>query len=89
MFAPDADASDGILNLCTVGDLPKALILCALPTAFKGKHYIFPGINAYRAEEIVIETSAPLWVHTDGEVTRKANRISVSCERGALHIIAP
>lgn len=88
-FSPDADATDGILNLCAVGDLPKALILLALPTAFWGKHYLFPGINAYRAEELVIETSAPLWVHTDGEVTRKATRIAVSCERQALHMITP
>ena len=87
MFCPDADASDGILDLCAVGDLPKLLILFALPTAFKGKHYRFKGITPYRAKTVTIETSAPLWVHTDGEVTRKSSRITVTCSHGAINMI--
>lgn len=87
MFAPDADANDGFLNMCAVGDLPKLLILFALPTAFKGKHYMFRGITAYRAEKLTIETTQPLWVHTDGEVTRKSTHICVTCEKDAIQII--
>lgn len=87
MFCPDADASDGILDLCAVGDLPKLLILFALPTAFKGKHYRFKGITPYRAGTVTIETSAPLWVHTDGEVARKSSRLTVSCRQGAVRMI--
>lgn len=87
MFSPDADATDGILNLCAVGDISKALILFALPTAFKGKHYRFNGITPYQAKKITIEVSSPLWVHTDGEVTQKSRRITVTCEQNVLHII--
>lgn len=87
MFCPDADASDGILDLCAVGDLPKLLILFALPTAFKGKHYRFEGITPYRAKTLTIETSSPLWVHTDGEVARKSDRITVDCRHGAVKMI--
>lgn len=87
MFAPDANAHDGILNLCAVGDIPKLLILFALPTAFHGKHYRFQGVTPYLAKEIVIESGAPLWVHTDGEVTRKERRITVSCERDAFSML--
>lgn len=87
MFAPDADPQDGFLNICAVGDLPKLLILFALPTAFRGKHYRFKGITPYRVRELAIETSAPLWVHTDGEVTRRSCRISVSCEKDAIKIL--
>lgn len=87
MFCPNADATDGILDLCAVGDVPKALILPALPTAFFGKHYFVKGINPYRAKKIRIETSAPLWVHTDGEVSRKADAFTVICEYQAIQII--
>ncbi len=87
MFCPDADASDGILDLCAVGDLPKLLILFALPTAFKGKHYRFEGTTPYRAKTLTIETSSPLWVHTDGEVARKSDRITVDCRHGAVKMI--
>lgn len=86
MFAPDADATDGILDMCAVGDLPKSLILFALPTAFTGKHYRFRGISPYRAGALTIETSIPLWVHTDGEVTRKCNCIRVVCRQNVLRI---
>lgn len=87
MFCPDADASDGILDLCAVGDLPKLLILFALPTAFKGKHYRFRGLTPYRARTVTIETSAPLWVHTDGEVSRKSDRLTVNCRQGVVRMI--
>lgn len=87
MFAPDADDSDGFLNICAVGDLPKLLILFALPTAFNGKHYRFNGITPYKTKELTIETSLPLWVHTDGEVSRKSTRIHVACERNAIQIL--
>ena len=87
MFAPDADANDGLLNMCAVGDLSKLLILFALPTAFKGKHFRFRGVSPYCADSLTIETSQPLWVHTDGEVTRKSNRIHVTCEKDAIRMI--
>lgn len=85
-FAPHADYRDGMLDLCVVGDLSKALILLALPTAFWGKHYIFPGITAYRAQKIEIHTSAPLWVHTDGEVDRRSDHLTITCQKQALQM---
>lgn len=89
MFAPDADDRDGLLNLCAVGDLPKLLILFALPTAFYGKHYMVKGITPYISGRLTIETSIPLWVHTDGEVVRKSDRICVTCEKDAVQIMVP
>lgn len=79
-FCPDADAQDGLLDLCVVGRLPKPVILIALPTAFFGKHYVFPQICHYRAARVEIKTSTPLWVHTDGEVPFKSDHIHLSCE---------
>lgn len=78
-FCPTADAADGILDLCVVGKIPKLVILFALPTAFFGKHYIFPQIKHYTASKIRFTTSTPLWVHTDGEVYAKSDSITVAC----------
>lgn len=78
-FCPDADDTDGLLDLCVTGNIPKPLILLALPTAFWGKHYMFPQITHYSVSSVRLETSSPLWVHTDGEVKRKARSITVSC----------
>lgn len=85
-FAPNADYRDGMLDLCVVGDLPKALILVALPTAFWGKHYIFRGITPYRARKVEIHTSTPLWVHTDGEVARRSDHLTITCQKQALQM---
>lgn len=89
MFCPDADPNDGLLNICAVGDIPKLLVLLALPTAFWGKHYMVKGITPYKASRIHIETSKPLWVHTDGEVTRKSCSFTVSCQASGIRIILP
>ena len=86
-FCPAANATDGILDLCVVGKLPKPFILFALPTAFWGKHYVFPNITHYSAHEIELHTSAPLWVHTDGEVHQKANHIKISCRKQTIRFL--
>lgn len=86
-FCPAADPSDGIFDLCAVGDIPKLLVLSALPTAFFGRHYIFKGITPYRAARFSIRSSLPLWVHTDGEVICRADSFTVACEYRALRLL--
>lgn len=87
LFAPKAKDHDGILNLCAVGDLPKLVMLLALPTAFFGWHYIFKGITPYQASRVRVKASRPLWVHTDGEVLPQTAEFSVECLRDAIRII--
>ena len=89
MFCPNAVSDDGLFDICVAGDLPKLLILFALPTAFYGKHYMFKGISGYRAAKIKIETPVPLWVHTDGEVGHKTTSLTVTCKPKAMRIITP
>ena len=89
MFCPPATDNDGILDLCCVGNISKVLVLLALPTAFFGKHYFVKGIDAYTATQMSITASAPLWVHTDGEVTRKSCGFRVECLPGAIRMITP
>ncbi len=86
-FCPTANDQDGILELCAVGDLSKLLILFALPTAFFGKHYLFHGVEAYRAKKLQISVTEPLCVHTDGEVLGHFQGITVECVPGAIRIL--
>lgn len=86
-FCPQAVNNDGLLDLCVVGNLPKLLILFALPTAFLGWHYIFPKIDHYTASSVRLKTSTPLWVHTDGEVHLQSDQISVSCLRQRIRFL--
>lgn len=86
-FCPMADCTDGLFDLCVVGNLPKLLILLALPTGFFGKHFIFPGVNHYRAARIRIVTDKPLWVHTDGEVIGQADGVEITSIRQDINFI--
>lgn len=88
-FCPSANDHDGVLDLCSVGNISKGLVLLALPTAFFGKHYFVKGINAHTATQMSITTSSPLWVHTDGEVTRKSSGFRVECLPGAIRMVTP
>ena len=83
-FCPSADAADGMLDLCTVSGVPKWKVLLVLPTAFQGKHYRYNGVERYGGQTIHIRTSAPLWVHTDGEVACRSDDITVSCSKQLL-----
>lgn len=78
-FCPEADYKDGLLDVCVVGNLPKIVMLLALPTAFAGKHLIIPGIDSYRCKTMRVEVSMPLWVHTDGEVEKPVKMASMTC----------
>ena len=87
MFCPNADHTDGIIDLCVVGNVSKPTILCALPFAFKGQHYRFKGVEAKRATNIKIRTGSPMWVHTDGETKTQADCIRISLADDKLKII--
>ena len=87
-FCPDAKADDGILNICTASTkMPKLILLMILPTAFFGKHYLFPGITPYKAQTVHIKASMPLWIHTDGEILREDEELTISCQKRALTVI--
>ena len=86
-FCPGANDHDGLIDVCCIGNIPKWLAFLALPTAFTGNHYRFNGIDHYTASKVHLETSSPLWVHTDGEVTMKSSSITLTCERNKLQFL--
>lgn len=77
-FAPDADVSDGILNLCTADPKSNAYFYLAFPFARFGRHAGLKHIHLLKGKEIEVKTEIAMWVHTDGEVKRKSNHILIS-----------
>ena len=78
-FCPDANYEDGLLDICVVGELPKARMFRILPTAFKGNHLKFEHIDAYRAKTVDIQIDEPIWLHTDGEVPCRTDKVQLTC----------
>lgn len=86
-FCPNANYSDGVMDICSAAGISKLLILFALPTAFFGKHYIFNGIYGHQSNTMTIHTSTPLWVHTDGEVIGQTDHLKITCHKQTIQII--
>lgn len=87
MFAPGADDQDGLLDLCCVAGVSKLKVLCVLPTAYRGKHFGFKGVDDYHTTEYRLKTSAPMWLHTDGEIPALTDNIHVICLKEILEIV--
>ena len=70
-FCPDAKFDDGRLDLCIGNGLTKAGFLRMLPRAYLGRHMKLKGIYAERTERVILKSSEPMWIHTDGDVLGK------------------
>ena len=88
-FCPDADPSDGYLDIIVVDGLSKLKVLFCLPTAFFGKHTQFTGIHIFRCKSVEVFSSVPLAVHKDGESAGIQETFSVSIEKNPVKIILP
>jgi len=68
MAAPDADLTDGLLDVLVVGDLSKPDLLWSLPRIYKGTHLTHRKVTIKRAREVEIRSSRPLPLQADGEL---------------------
>lgn len=87
MFCPEADYSDGLLDVLVVGDVSKMKVLRILPTAKKGRHIGNEGINMYRAKSVKIITDQPMHVHADGESVGIQTEVVVTQEDKQVNLI--
>ncbi len=84
-LCPDADATDGLLDICVAHDLTALQALPIFPKALSGKHTDCKGINMYRAKNIRIVASKPLCTHTDGEICGHYKELCLSTLDDKLH----
>lgn len=80
MLCPDADSTDGMIDICVAHDLTALQALPIFPKALSGKHVNCRGIRMYRAKKVRIVVSKPLCVHTDGEICGKHTELSVTTD---------
>jgi YegS/Rv2252/BmrU family lipid kinase len=74
--APNALPDDGLLDICTVEDIPRMRMLALVPHFMRGTHVHEPDVTCYRATRIAIQSDGGLFAHADGElVCTDASRI--------------
>ena len=86
-FSPEAENTDGYLNVCAAESVSKPVILLLLPLALLGKHTGFKCIKSLRAKKIRIVTEFPCAVHADGESCGISRDITVNLEPEKIRFI--
>ena len=86
-IAPDADASDGFLDIITIKDVNKLRLLYNFPKLYKGTHTTHPKVNVYKAKCVDVQTSDSLLLQLDGEVVGEAPA-SFSIIPSAIRVIS-
>jgi len=68
LAAPNADPTDGLLDVLIVDDLSKPDLLRSLPKIYRGTHLTHPKVTIKRAKEIEIRTTQQVSIQADGEL---------------------
>jgi YegS/Rv2252/BmrU family lipid kinase len=84
-IAPMADISDGLLDVCILGDLSNFEMIRAVPGVFKGKHVTNPKFTHFTATAISVSTQYPARIQADGELF-KYTPVTIDVLPGALQI---
>ena len=72
LVAPDADPTDGLLDVLTIDDLSKPDLLWSLPRIYKGTHLTHPKVTMTRARKVEVESRQRIFLQADGELLGEA-----------------
>ena len=87
LICPDADHSDGLLDVTMVQSASRAKLIRLFPTVFKGTHVELDQVRTARAKVITVECSG-INAYADGEYVCPLP-VEVSAVPGALKILRP
>jgi diacylglycerol kinase (ATP) len=85
-IAPQADFTDGKLDICRISTMNPFELLCMFPTVYFGRHLLSSKVEYSKAERVMVQTGTPLEIYADGEfVCETPAEISVAA--GALRVL--
>jgi YegS/Rv2252/BmrU family lipid kinase len=88
LMAPNASATDGLLDVVIVSETPKLRFLRLLPTVFKGEHVLQPGVEVVRAHEVRISADREFTMYADGDPIAELP-VAVRAVPNAVRVIVP
>jgi diacylglycerol kinase (ATP) len=85
-ICPDADPTDGQLDLLLGGRIGRLTVIRLKPKLYAGTHVEHPAVSTYRARSIEID-GEPITTYADGERAYPLP-VSITCVPGALTLLA-
>jgi diacylglycerol kinase (ATP) len=77
-LTPNADAYDGLLDVCLIEDLSIVGILRIMPKVMRGNHLGNKAVELIRGGKVMVHGHSPFYVHADGEVVgRDVKRVQI------------
>ncbi|MET0813452.1 MAG: diacylglycerol kinase [Microbacterium sp.] len=86
-ICPDADASDGLLDVTVIRPAGRLKLLRLLPTVYKGEHLARPEVETYRGRSIRLDASG-ITAYADGDPIA-ALPVTVDVMPSALRVLVP
>ena len=74
-FCPNADPTDGRLDVCLVKGMSRLKLLLAVGLVYFKKHLLFKDITNHRCKKMRLVTETPQWIHMDGETPYQVSEI--------------
>jgi YegS/Rv2252/BmrU family lipid kinase len=87
-IAPDADPTDGLLDVVTARHVSKARFLTIAPRIFAGNHVDAPSVRVERGRAVRLDADRPFMVYADGDPLC-ALPATITIQPGALRVLAP
>lgn len=88
-FAPDADPTDGKMDVCVIRRVSLPRFLIAIPRVLRGTHTSMREVAMVKTAKLVVRApEQPLLVHVDGELREPGiKECTVELERGRLNVL--
>ncbi|NLY30330.1 MAG: diacylglycerol kinase family lipid kinase [Firmicutes bacterium] len=89
-FSPNADITDGLLDVVVIGKISVWDLIFTLPQVYtgSGRHLSHPAVDFYRCRKIRIESPEPLPKMFDGEIIGQTP-VEAALQPRALKVVAP
>ncbi len=81
-FCPNADATDGILDVCLVQKESKGKLLLEVAMVYLKQHYRFRNVTAHKCRGLKVILGKPQWFHMDGETSVQVTEVEMKCKSG-------
>lgn len=86
-FAPRADGSDGLLEVCVVHNAARRGMIPVLWDALLGRSNNHRGVRHYPCKEVQLHVDRPMRVHVDGEICMSQTDIHLRCVEKKIRMI--